>query len=182
MQRYFSFLGAVIRGQIYRFFSLINTKLIIQSKVKIYNNCFVSVRSKGQMILSKNVTIQKGASLSALNGGRIKLEENVSIGECNYIICHKSIHIGKNTILGPNVMIYDHDHVFSSSHGVNRRIYKTDEIEIGEDCWIGANAIILKGTKIGNRCIVGAGCVLKGVYQDESLIIQKRNTETFHIN
>lgn len=33
-------------------------------------------------------------------------------------------------------------------------------IEIGKDCWIGANATILDGVKIGDGCIVAAGAVV----------------------
>ena len=33
-------------------------------------------------------------------------------------------------------------------------------VEIGEDCWIGINSIVLKGVKIGDRPIVAAGSVV----------------------
>ena len=49
-------------------------------------------------------------------------------------------------------------------------------IIIGNDCWIGANTVILRGTKIGDNCVVGAGCVLKGVFPTNSVIVQKRQT------
>ena len=92
--------------------------------------------------------------------GRLKIADGVSIGRWNSIVCHDSIRIGKNTILGPNVLIYDHDHAFNGGNGVEKKRFTTASIEIGDNCWIGANVVILKGTKIGNRCVVGAGCVL----------------------
>lgn len=46
----------------------------------------------------------------------------------------------------------------------------TAPIIIGNDVYIGLNTTILPGTKIGNRCIVGAGSVLKGEYPDNSVI------------
>ena len=36
------------------------------------------------------------------------------------------------------------------------------EIKIGNDCFIGIRSIILPGTTIGDRTIVGAGAVVKG--------------------
>jgi acetyltransferase-like isoleucine patch superfamily enzyme len=49
-------------------------------------------------------------------------------------------------------------------------------VEIGDNSWVGANTIILRGTKIGKNCVVGAGCVISGEYPDNSIITQKRET------
>ena len=45
------------------------------------------------------------------------------------------------------------------------------EIEIGDDCWIGLNAIILSGSKIGKGCVIGAGSVVRGEFEPYSVII-----------
>lgn len=37
------------------------------------------------------------------------------------------------------------------------------EINIGEDCWLGGNVIILPGVTIGQGCTVGAGSVVTKV-------------------
>lgn len=44
-------------------------------------------------------------------------------------------------------------------------------IVVGDDTFIGENAIILAGTTIGKRCIVGAGAVVRGTIPDDSLVI-----------
>lgn len=44
-------------------------------------------------------------------------------------------------------------------------------IEIGDDCWIGLNSIILSGSKIANGCVVGAGSVVRGSFEPYSIII-----------
>jgi len=41
---------------------------------------------------------------------------------------------------------------------------------IGNDCFIGMNSIILKGTKIGNNLIVGAGSVVHKSFPDNVII------------
>lgn len=49
--------------------------------------------------------------------------------------------------------------------------YKTADIEIGDNVWVGANVSILKGAKIGNNCIVATGSVvLSGNYPDNSIL------------
>ena len=40
----------------------------------------------------------------------------------------------------------------------------TREVVLGKDCFIGCNALILKGTKIGDGSVVGAGSVVCGEF------------------
>lgn len=46
----------------------------------------------------------------------------------------------------------------------------TAPITIGNDVYIGVNTTILPGTRIGNRCIIGACSVVKGEFPDNSVI------------
>ena len=62
----------------------------------------------------------------------------------------KGIHIGSYSIVTPGVRIFTHDFVN------NRHI----DTHIGSCCFIGANALILGGVKIGDHCVVAAGSVL----------------------
>lgn len=77
----------------------------------------------------------------------------------------KYIKIGSYVSIGGGTLITDSD-----AHSLNyedRRNNDTDqnhrvdkEIEIGNDCLIGARCIILKGVHIGSRTIIGAGSVV----------------------
>lgn len=44
------------------------------------------------------------------------------------------------------------------------------KIEIGNNCFIGIGATFLPNTKIGNNCIVAAGAMVKGQFEDNSVI------------
>ena len=44
------------------------------------------------------------------------------------------------------------------------------EIYIGQNCFLGCNSIILKGTVLGNNCVVGAGAVVCGRFEDDCVI------------
>ena len=46
----------------------------------------------------------------------------------------------------------------------------TRPIEIGKNCFIGCNALILKGTRLGDNCVVGAGAVVCGEFEADSVI------------
>ena len=58
-------------------------------------------------------------------------------------------------------MIVAFDHNFSDkSKPFQRQGYVEDNIEIGNNVWIGYGAIILKGIKIGDNSIISAGAVV----------------------
>jgi acetyltransferase-like isoleucine patch superfamily enzyme len=87
-------------------------------------------------------------------------EEYVYIGKGCYI-CPK-VRIGKYTMLSPNVKILGGDHVYNKS---DTPIIFSGRPEmpvtiIGQDAWIGANALIMAGIKIGNGSIIAAGSVV----------------------
>lgn len=75
------------------------------------------------------------------------------------------VTIGRNVNIGGNARIFDHD--FHSLDPLVRRDPQRDyeaaaaaPVLIGDDVFIGTQAIILKGVTIGDRAIVGAGAVV----------------------
>lgn len=82
-------------------------------------------------------------------------------------------------MFGPGVMVFDHDHDYTYALSEDR--YKEQSVIIGDNVWIGANTVILRGTTIGANSVVGAGCVLKGTYPSDSLIIQKKDDKIIPI-
>jgi len=69
------------------------------------------------------------------------------------------VRIGSRTIFGPNVQIY------TATHPLDAKVRKTGleyakPITIGEDVWIGGNAIICPGITIGDNTVIGAGSVV----------------------
>ena len=44
-------------------------------------------------------------------------------------------------------------------------------IVIGENSFIGARVSLLPGTEIGKKCVIGAGSVVKGLIEDNCIVI-----------
>ena len=138
-----------------------------------------------ELTLDKGARIKIGNKLNMRGSARIRVRESASltIGNNAYInvnsmiVCHDNIEIGDDVQFGPNVQIYDHDHDYRAEGGVKAGKYKTSPVKIGNNVWIGANAVILRGTIIGDNCVVAAGTVVhKGIYQSNSLIYNKNET------
>ena len=49
--------------------------------------------------------------------------------------------------------------------------YEHGKIKIGNNCFIGTNAVITKGVRIGNHCLVGANAVVTKSFPDFSIIL-----------
>ena len=87
-----------------------------------------------------------------------------------------------NTIIGP-VCIGSHVNlaqgitVTALNHNFEDKTKRIDEqgittkpVIIGDDVWIGANAVILPGVTIGKHCVVAAGAVVTKDVQDNTIV------------
>ena len=132
----------------------------------------------GKLDIGRWVKAYKRVTFAAV-GGEISIGEDTTFTRNDIISCREKITIGKNCSFGPNVCIYDHDHLYDKN-GTKNRGFKTSPIIIDDNCWVGANVVILRGTHIGKGSVIGAGTVLKGnipcyslVKLDRELIIQE---------
>ncbi len=118
--------------------------------------------------------------VTRMPGAYIRIGSNVGISGAT-IYARKGISIGDNTAIGGNVKILDNDFhpieveernkLLLDLDGGNSDLVPAKEIKIGKDCFIGCNAIILKGTVLGDGCVVGAGAVVAGEFDAGSVII-----------
>lgn len=121
---------------------------------------------------SNPVGITNPCVLDTLMGGEIQIGNHVGMSGV-ILASRSSIAIGDHTKLGGNVRIFDHNYHSLNpdnrrdSHLDNRDV-KTEPVVIGEDVFVGTNAIILKGVTIGDRAIVAAGSVvIRSIPSDE---------------
>jgi len=78
-----------------------------------------------------------------------------------YVCCFERVEIGSRCLFGERVSIHDEDHVVGPvAPGAPR--YRTSPVVIGDDVWVGANAVVLRGTRIGDGSVVAAGAVVRG--------------------
>jgi acetyltransferase-like isoleucine patch superfamily enzyme len=70
------------------------------------------------------------------------------------------ISLGQRCLVGPGVQIYDSDfHPLPVADRANEAP-RMGAVVIGDDVFLGASAIILKGVTIGDGAVVGAGAVV----------------------
>lgn len=128
----------------------------------------------GTISFGRGFGVKKGTQIAA-NGGAVHIGKGVNFNYNCMCVSYRLITIGDDCSFGPNVCIYDHDHAFNSN-GKIRGEFKSSDVIIENNVWIGANSIILRGSHIGANSVIGAGCIIKGYIPANSLIIQKRET------
>ena len=141
----------------------------------------VTVDGKSELRIAKKLKMHNGVNIRVRKGGKLEIGKNFGMSNGCVVTAYDHIKIGDNVMLGPNVLIYDQDHDYRAEGGVAAMRFKTAPVVIGNNVWIGANTLILRGTTIGDNSVIG-GTVIKGEYPPDSVIIQKRLTEVRECN
>lgn len=93
-------------------------------------------------------------------GGRhVHFGKNVYANFNLTLVDDTHIYVGDYTMFGPNVT------VATAGHPINPELREKGyqynaPVKIGNNCWIGAGAIIVPGVTIGNNVVIGAGSVV----------------------
>jgi acetyltransferase-like isoleucine patch superfamily enzyme len=88
---------------------------------------------------------------------QLEFGDQVDIGEFTHIRANGGIRIGSRVLIAAHVTITTREHpVELPRWGVT----KDAPVEIADDVWIGAGAVILPGVTIGRGAVVAAGAVV----------------------
>lgn len=125
------------------------------------NGCQIRVGDKGQLVIGQNVFWNNGCSIN----------------------CMCEVVIGNNVMFGEGVKIYDHNHNVIQQHPlqIQREQLKYGKVEIGDNCWLGSNVIVLRGVTIGANCVIGAGCVIHKDIPANSIVRTGTNCEIIQV-
>jgi acetyltransferase-like isoleucine patch superfamily enzyme len=58
------------------------------------------------------------------------------------------------------------------------RINDNKAVIIGDNCWVGANSMVLKGAVLDNGCIVSANSMVMGNVDENKVYINKREAKS----
>lgn len=103
-------------------------------------------------------------------GGRVIIENDVFVGSGSIIVSRENIFIGRDTLIAEYVVIRDQDHSFDS-RPVRSSGFHTSPVYIGQDVWVGCKASILRGSHVGDRCVIGAHALVKSYMPDDMLAV-----------
>ncbi|WP_261874889.1 acyltransferase [Vibrio rarus] len=127
--------------------------IILKSMCRCGNNIYIA----------SNVTIKGFEQLT--------LDDNISIHENCYLDAKGGLDIGSDVSIAHNSSIITFEHMWSDqTNPIKYNNLELKSISIGSDVWIGCGSRILAGSRLSDRTIVAAGCVVNNVY-DSNVII-----------
>ena len=128
-------------------------------------------------MIARLAGIEVGEDVCLVSGSRFWTNGKVKIGAKSWVGYDflafggkASIEIGENCGIGPRVVLATGSHSIEPGDKVVYGEGRSEDIFIGEGCWIGANVTVLGGTVIGDRVVVAAGAVVKGCFRSDSVI------------
>jgi len=123
---------------------------------------------RGSIIdIKDNVTIDSFVKIKPVGGmGNLIIDKGAYINSGTVIYTGNGVHIGKRALVAANCTFAPMNHGYKLKNTLITEqgfMKSKGGIYIGNDVWIGANCIILDGSRIGNGCVVGAGSIVNGV-------------------
>lgn len=83
----------------------------------------------------------------------------------------ESVRIGNNAMLGPCTILDNDFHPTSADERVGGEKRAAGPVVIGDDAWIGRDAIILQGVTVGARAVIGAGAVVRASVPEGAIVV-----------
>lgn len=172
--RYLRIAFGMLRMSLIALFSF--GKITFRFPVRMEKNVVLGRRRGGRIRFGRHVSLNRNAQISVTQNALIETGDYTGIGDNNVIVARERITLGSHVMLGANVCIYDHDHVFREP-GIMRDLgYNTSPVVIEDNVWLGAGVIVLRGVRIGQGSVVAAGTIVNRDIPANSLVYNQRNT------
>jgi len=159
-----------------RFDSLVPERLNKRKQVHEICRLFSKSPSKGNLKRLKSTFAGCGQDVFIESGfhcdyaDKIFLADRVYININCTILDGAEVHIGEDTLIGPNVQILTVSHDIDPQERLKKYNF-AQNIEIGKNVWIAAGVIILPGVTIGDNSVIGAGSVVCKDVDPDSLYL-----------
>ena len=148
----------------------IGNKIIIDKQSWLKNCRIVIIGNDNHIHIKDNCRLSNVTLWIEDDNGKILIDSNTTM-EGGSIAASEgtAISIGKDCMLSYGIDIRSGD-----SHGIftmeGQRINQSENISIGSHVWIGANATILKGSKIPSESVIGHSSVVNSVLNQSNSI------------
>lgn len=112
--------------------------------------------------LGDHVIVKRGCQICPCqSSATIRIDSRTTIGSYTFIYASSEINIGQDCMIGPFVYIVDSDHGIRRGELMNLQPNQCKTIFIGNDVWLGAHSVILKGVQIEDGAVIAAGSVVR---------------------
>jgi len=141
-------------------------EIMITAKLIKGAHCTISPESHigynehgGEIILGNGTKIMHNCIIRTCTG-TIRMGKLVSVGYNTIMHGQGGITIGDYVLISPGVQIHAQNHGIKRNTLIRNQPNTHKGINIANDVWIGASAIITDGVSIGQGAVIGAGAIV----------------------
>jgi acetyltransferase-like isoleucine patch superfamily enzyme len=114
----------------------------------------------GRLVLGRWVHVGDGTSLRC-HEGTLRIGDKVVFGRNNVVNAYLDVSIGATSIIADMVYVTDFDHVFADvERPIKDQGIVKSPVRIGADVWLANKVSVVRGTVIGDGCVVAANAVV----------------------
>lgn len=130
----------------------------------------ISIAPEGKMVFQGSAHIGRGSKIAVHRKAELELGDNFAISSSTQINCYNSIKFGRDIQFSWDCLVMDSDtHKIFGENGNCLNVNKP--IVFGNKIWIGCRTTILKGSRIPDKCVIGACSLVAGNKFEEKSII-----------
>lgn len=137
---------------------------------------------KGEIHFNGNSKLTRAIHIRVMDSGILSFGDNFYASSNLNIQCAKNVSIGNNVTIGWDCTILDTDYHHYFDEERDSISIAEREISIGNNCWIGFSAIIMKGCILHDHTIVSAGSVVYGNVNEAHVIVRGNPSQVIKTN
>lgn len=158
----------ILPEQMQKFMVLIGFQNVTTHDVT-YRRTLLSI--DGTIEFEGKASIGSGAQMEVGSGANLYVGDGMISSCSGHIVCKGNMHIGKGFLMGWDALLIDTDFHPIEDVATHKQKDIQKDVCIGDNVWMAARSVVLKGSKIANGCVIGANSVVAGIYDKENCII-----------
>ncbi|OLT48556.1 acetyltransferase [Saccharomonospora sp. CUA-673] len=153
-------------------FRLTNPHIVLRGMVFLGKDVEIHARAGyGRMEIGRWVHIGDGNAIRC-HEGSLRIGDKTVFGRQNVLNGYLDIEVGGSSIIADWVYITDFDHVTTDINlPIKDQGIVKAPVRVGPDTWIGTKVSVLKGTRVGRGCVLGAHAVVRGDIPDYGIAV-----------
>ncbi|WP_345498207.1 acyltransferase [Nocardia callitridis] len=153
-------------------FRLLNPHIVLRGMVFFGRRVEVhATPGLSRMEIGRWVHIGDGNAIRC-HEGSLRIGDKVVFGKDNVVNTYLDIEIGESTLVADWCYICDFDHKMDDiTMPIKDQGILKSPVRIGPDTWIAAKVTVLRETRVGRGCVLGAHAVVKGEIPDFGIAV-----------
>lgn len=127
----------------------------------VHGNVLDALR-EGRLEIGANALLEPNVWIAAPGSARVRIGQGTFLNMGVMIAAQELVEIGDHCMLANGCFVSDSSHRYDDPEKpiTWQGFEGKGATRIGENCWLGAHAVVTSGVTIGERCVVGAGSVV----------------------